>query len=1155
MNKTTKNQKAHLFYALFQKIPIAMRITLLLLFVLTFQLQAEHIYSQDAKISLDMRNSTIEKVLQTIEEKSDYYFLYNNRLINVDRKVSVRVRNAAISAVLERLFKSENVDYEVKGTQIILSPKEMHNQITAVAEAVQQQKKAITGTIVDAAGVPIIGANIVEIGTTNGTITDVDGKFLLNVENNAIIHISYIGYLEQDINTSGKASFNITLLEDTQALEEVVVVGYGTQRKRDIAGSVSSVSSTDLSIQSVTNMQNLLQGRLSGVSVATSGVPGTSPVIRIRGIGTLGDNAPLYIIDGFPTKSDLAAQINPSNIESVQVIKDAATASIYGARAANGVILITTKQGKAGKTDFNVKVNMGVQTPTNMPEVLNTQQYGEVLWNAMKNAGLTPSHAQYGNGPTPVIPDFILPSGASEGQVDLSTYNTAENQYMRANKIGTNWFDEVYRLAKTMSVDLSAQGGGENSKYFTSANYTSQDAIIKWAGYDRLSFRGNSQFTILPNVIFGTNMSATYSKYLGGTSDQSATYQTPIIPVYDVMGNWAGSKANGLGDAQNPVASLYNQKDNENEYLNFLGNIFLEINFLESFQFRSTAGANSVNQSTKYFSPKTFWNKGDKNTLVNGLSENSNKTMELVWSNTLTYTKNINDNHNIVILIGTEALTSSYKSLMAARNTFLIEDTDYRYLNAGETNKDNSGSGSEYSLFSIFSRINYQYKDKYYVSAIIRRDGSSRFGANNKYGYFPGISTAWRISEEAFMDNKDIISDVKLRASYGLTGNSEIGNYAFASIYGTNIQGASYPIAGDPNSVTQGISKEAWGNPNVKWETTTQTNLGLDVGLFDNSLFFNFDWYRKYTSDILQRPSYPGTGGVASTPYENVGEILNNGLEFGLNFRNTAEKKDFTYDIGLILSGYRNEVKKLANNQFISDTYNRTEVGYPIGSFYGYTIDGIFQDQQQVDNHAQQTAKAIGRWIYRDANGDGVINDNDRTFIGNPHPKFEYSLNSRLYYKNFDFNIFIQGVYGNKIAFASKAGQSSIDFWGDYTNKSVRILDTWTVNNRDAKLPEINILNPNGESTKVSTYLLEDGSYLRVKNMELGYTLPSTILSKINVKHCRVFLNTENILTISKYNSVNNDPEVTSTDRTKGVDDINRLALAKIYSIGFNFMF
>ena len=1109
---------------------------------------ASNSYAQTTMVSINVENQTVKEVLDEIENTTEYSFFYNTRHVDLDRKVSVNINNADIFEVLDDVFSGTNVVYSVKDRSIILSVKEASPVIT-------QNDNKITGTIVDASGIPVIGANVMVKGTTNGTITDVNGRFILDVPNDAVLEVSYIGYTTQVINVNGQNSLSITLKEDTQALDEVIVVGYGTQKKKDVAGSISSISTKDLNIQTSGNIQNLLQGRLSGVSVTTSGVAGEAPAIRVRGIGTLNNNSPLYVIDGFPTKSDIAAQINPSSIESVQVLKDASSASIYGSQAANGVILITTKQGKEGKPTVDVKLNVGVQLPTNLPEMLNSQQYGEVLWNAMRNAGLTPQHDQYGNGSTPVIPDYILPAGAMEGEVNLNTYNTAENQYMRANKVGTVWADEVYRPAQTTNVDVSAQGGGAGSKYFLSANYYSQDALVKWAGYDRFTLRANSSFKILSSATLGSNLSATYGKYKGGKSDNAAVRMAPLIPVYDVQGNWAGTKANGLGDSKNPVAELYNQRENYNDNLSLLGNLYLDINFLKYFQFRTNVGVNVEDSGSKNFKPLTYWNKGDTNTLTNSLSETRGRKAELVWNNTLTFNKSFRDTHNLNVLLGTEAISSRIESLSASRSDFIIEDNSYRYLDSGESNKDNAGNASEYALFSLFARVNYQYKDKYYVGAVIRRDGSSRFGENNRYGYFPGVNAAWRLTEENFMKdwNQDVLSDFKLRASYGLTGNQDIDAYAYASMYYNDISTSSYPIDGNPNTTTVGISKETIGNPDLKWETTSQADIGFDAGLFNNKFTLSFDYYYKYTKDILQRVTYPATGGVSLAPYVNVGEMANNGYELNMNFQNTTDY-GFRYELGVVLSSYKNEVKKLADDQFISNTYTRTEVGHPISSYYGYVIDGIFQTEEEVNAHAEQTDKAVGRWKYRDVNEDGVVDDQDRTYIGNPHPDFEYSLTGRFYYKNFDLSLYIQGSYGNDICFASKGGRDGLDFWGDYFNKSTRILDTWTPENRDAILPEINILNPNDEAGKVSSYLIEDGSYIRLKQLELGYTIPSSAMSKLGLQQCRVYLSAENLLTLTKYNNI--DPEVKNgDDKNMGVDYMDSMPVARIFSVGFNLSF
>ena len=1100
-----------------------MKLTFITLFLSTTGMFAS-VNSQNTRVNIHVNNANTQIVLNEIEKQTDYLFVYDTKEIDLNRKVSVEAQNKTVADVLSSVFTQTDISYAMEGNNIMLMRKN-----TSVT---QQSNRRITGVVKDAIGEPIIGANIVEKGTTNGIITDINGNFSLMVSENAILQISYIGYQTQEIPTKGQTNIQITMKDDAQALDDVVVIGYGTQRKKDVAGSISSISTKDLSIQSSGNIQNLLQGRLSGVSVTTSGVAGDAPAIRIRGVGTLNNNSPLYVIDGFPTKSEIASQINPSSIESVQVLKDASSASIYGSQAANGVILITTKQGKEGKPTVDVKVNVGVQLPTNLPEMLNSQQYGEVLWNAMRNAGLTPQHDQYGNGATPVIPDYILPAGAMEGHVDLSTYNTAENQFMRANKIGTNWADEVYRPAPTTNIDISAQGGGNGSKYFLSANYYKQEALVKWAGYDRFSLRANSQFKILSFATLGSNLSATYSKYKGSKSDHEAVRMAPLIPVYDVEGNWAGTKANGLGDSKNPVAQLYNQRENYNDNLNLLGNLYLDINFLKYFQFKTNVGVNVEDSGSKEFNPKTYWNKGDANTLVNSLKEARGRKSELVWNNTLTFTKKFRETHNLNVLLGTEAISSKIENLSAYRSNFIIEDPDYRYLDAGESNKDNTGNANEYALFSLFARVNYQYKDKYYLGAIIRRDGSSRFGANHRYGYFPGVNAAWRLTEENFMKGQDILSDLKIRASYGLTGNQDIDNYAFASMYYTNISTSSYPIAGDPNSVTQGISKESIGNPDLKWETTTQTNIGIDAGLFNNKLNLSFDFYHKYTTDILQRITYPSTGGVASAPFMNIGEMQNQGWEIGINYN--VRTGQVQHGFSLNLSDSYNKVLKFPGHEQITKVDELERIireGVPLNSYYGYKTYGYFQSYEEIEASAIPVGGKVqpGDVKFVDRNNDGVIDSKDRFILGNAFPRYTFGFTYNLSWKGLDFSMFWQGVGKRDMMLR---GELIEPFHENYSyNIFKHQLDFWTPTNTDATWPRLaapgSDSNKNNYKTGSDMQIL-DGKYMRLKNLVIGYTLPKSWSKKVGMEKLRVYVSGENLLTFSNNSFI--DPESTEFD-------------------------
>jgi len=1027
--------------------------------------------------------------------------------------------------------------------------------VMAMNLSAQNQKGTVTGVVTDDTGEVLAGAAVNVKGSDAWAVSDLDGKYSIIASNGDVLVFSYVGYKTQEVTVSSSVA-NVALTIDQNILDEVVVIGYGTQKKRDITGAIATMSRKDFDTQSTDNIQNLLQGRMAGVSVQTSGVSGQAPSIRIRGIGTLNTNTPLYVIDGIPTKSDIASQIDPSSIESLQVLKDAASASIYGAQASNGVILITTKQGHKGSAQFNVSANIGVKQPTNLPDMLNTQQYGEMLWTAYKNAGITPTHAQYGNGATPVIPDYIVPSGASASEVDLTKYDKGANQFMKANKEGTKWFEEIFRPARTTQVNFNAAGGGQKGTFFTDINYLNEDQIVKYAGYQKISLRNNATYSLSDHVTVGSNLSAFYSKYKGGTTNCSAASMPAIVPVYDVMGDWGGSKANGVGDSTNPVAKLYGQKDNYTNTLNVFGNLYLDVKFLKWFDFKSTVGANIVNVDSKSFNPTTYWERGDKNTLVNSLSQSHSGTSEITWNNTLTFDKDFGK-HHLNVLLGTEAIWQNYHYESASRSNFIVEDVDYRYLSAGEDEINNSGSGSAYSLFSMFARATYSYNDKYYLSAIIRRDGSSRFGANNKYGNFPSVSAAWRISGENFMKNQKVFSDLKLRASYGMTGNQEISNYGFASTYGYGIRYNAYPIAGIHNQLTQGIAADAIGNPNIKWETTTQFNIGLDMGFLDNSLIASVEWYNKDTKDILQRVTYPATAGQATTPYQNIGSMNNKGWEVSLNYY-SKPVGDFQWEVGGVFSGYKNKVTELSDHQFISNTYTRTAEGQPISSFFGYIVEGIYQTQAEVDSHAPwqskgNSANAVGNWMLKDVNGDGVVNSDDRTFIGSPHPDFEYSLTGRIYYKSFDFMVYMQGTVGNEICNSANYGQTGMVFVGGDFNKRTTILDSWSETNTDAKLPRLTTNLP-GTSTQRTSYLIEDGSYFRIKNLEIGYSLPSKAVRKIGLTKCRFYINSQNLLTVTKYTGL--DPEVRNTSDTNfGVDDLNRVPLSRIFSAGVNIAF
>lgn len=1046
----------------------------------------------------------------------------------------------------------------------------------------------IKGKVVDATGATVPGATVLLKGSSSiGTTTDVDGQFTLSLpDGSTTLIVSSIGFLTQEINVSNKSQVDITLQSDVKALSEVVVTGYSSQSKRDITGSVSTVDAKEMTKVSAPNVAQQLQGRVAGVTVTSNNTPGGEATVRIRGFGTINNNDPLYVIDGVPTKGGLNS-INPNNIESMQVLKDASSASIYGSRAANGVIIITTKKGKAGAPQFTFNSRFGIQTgKVDLDLIKDPQQFGDLLWTQRRNAGLltngNPSHQQYGNGVNAVVPDYILAGpnyGLFEGDPKtnpaLSDYNRDTfYQIVKANKAGTDWHKEILRPAAVQEYNLGASGGTETGRYAVSLNYYKQDGVLNHTSFNRYSLRSNTEFTFKKKVRFGENMEVSYTENKGyyssngtasGSNNQDGNpigngYRIPtIIPVYDINGKFAATRAAGLGPATNPVAQLQRTKDNKVNTFRAFGNVYAEADLFKDIVAKTSMGIDYTNSNTAGY---TLLDLEEAELIANNSMNNSNAyDVNWTWSNTLNYSKTFGI-HKLNVLAGTEAIKGMGRNFSGSRTTFFSEDPNYMFLNSGTANIQNGGGGYEWALFSIFGKVNYSLNDRYLFEATVRRDGSSRFGANNRYGTFPAFSAGWRISEESFMKEISWLTDLKLRAGWGQTGNQEIGNYNGFSTYRSNLGLSSYAINGSNNSVVPGFDTEAFGNQNAKWETTTQTNIGLDGTFLKGKIGFNLDVYNRTTSDMLYQISLPATQGVANVPFVNVGEMNNKGIDLGLDFNNTALDGELTYSVGFNISKYKNEVMKLNNSasavllgpSIRSYTWTRSVVGMPLYSFYGLQIDGIYQNQSEVDNGPKYPGyAAVGKYKYSDTDGDGTITDADRKFIGNPHPDFTYGINLNLGYKGFDLSAFFQGVQGNQIINMVKRW---VDFNNQAGNRSLRMLnDSWTPENPDAVLP---VLDANdSRSQQPSSYFVEDGSYFRMKNLTLGYTLPATTVSKIGLSSARVYFQAQNLFTITKYSGI--DPEVTSVGSTPGSTvlgvDQGNYPNSKMYQIGVNFGF
>jgi TonB-dependent starch-binding outer membrane protein SusC len=1004
---------------------------------------------------------------------------------------------------------------------------------------INAQEHQVTGTITDVDGEPLPGVNVLVEGTMIGTITDPDGMYTLSVpSSNSILIISYIGYSRQRAPIEGRSVVDITLAPEFRAIDEIVVVGYGTRLREELTGSVSTISADRMDLSTAPSAIGRMQGHVSGITVTSANTPSGAASIRVRGLGTINDNEPLYIIDGVPAGP--GNNINPNDIESISVLKDASSAAIYGTRGANGVILITTKRGREGQ-GANVAFNarFGTSQAVNQYDLLNTQEYGELLWLEMRNRGVTPSNPLYGDGQEPVIPDYILPAGAMEGDpgADPDLYEYPNYLIQRANKEGTNWYDEIYQAGFLQEYDLSVTGGGENVAYAFSGGYLSEEGTLIHTGFERYTFRNTTDASFTPWLRAGQTLNASFTDSRGNQNSAgegipiSQAYRTqPIVPVYDIMGNFAGSRAPSLGNSANPVAQLSRAQYDYGRNFRLLGNIFGEATIIEGLTINSLFGYN-LNQGNGIWRALQNPEHSEPQSLDH-LNQWSNYSIQWNWSNTLNFSTLVADIHRFNVVLGTEAIDNQFQWQEAARSQYFSTDPNFMQLSSGEVNFTNAGSGSEWSLFSIFGRVNYDLLSRYLFEFTVRRDGSSRFSPENRYATFPAASVAWAISQEDFMaGTRGWLDFLKLRFGWGISGNDRIGNYNVFSTYGTNASHSAYDLGGSNTSRVQGFQPATVGNPSVTWETTESVNLGLDVSMINSTVNLGFDIWERNTSDMLYALRVPNVGGLATPPFLNIGSMRNRGFDMELAYANTAVGGQFRYGASFNISRYVNEITKLADDveeEIITGElrqmfYSRAAVGTAFPEFYGYVIDGIFQTQEEADAHAEfGDYNQPGRFIFRDLNDDGVINDDDRTYIGSPHPDFTGGLNLDFGFGSFDLNAFFYFSYGNDMI-------NYVRRWIDYTqflgNRSTdRLYRSWgspyLEDNRDAVLP---IADLSDVSQQPSTHFVEDASFLRLKNIRLGFTLPQALAGRVQMQSLRVYLQATNLWTLTNYSGL--DPE------------------------------
>lgn len=1026
-------------------------------------------------------------------------------------------------------------------------------------------QKTVVGKIVNQSNNnPVNAATIQVKGTNVATSSNSNGEFSIEVpQGKTTLIITNVGYENVEVSIAGKPTISVSMKESSLQLNEVLVTGYSSQRKKDITGAVSVVKVGDMIATPAGSAESQLQGRASGVTVTTSGQPGDGGTVRIRGFASLGGNdKPLYIIDGVPT-GDLN-DINSNDIESIQVLKDAGAASIYGSRASNGVLIITTKKGKQGAAKVTYDAYYGTVTRGKGLDILNPQGNADLAWLALKNSNQVdsfgnPNHAQYGKGTAPQLPDYIFAGGATgvfEGDpvANPALYNLDRDNVngsyliMRANKTGTNWYNEVFKPAHIQNHNLSVSGATEKSRFYIGANYFDQEGNILNTFYKRFTFRANSEFTIKNRIRIGENMQMSYSNNIkiGNQSENTVlgTFRIqPIVPVYDIAGNFAGQRGAGLGSAGNPVAEMMRAKDNRANDYKIIGNVYAEVDFLKSFTFRTSFGGQQNFSSYYWYTYKTYENA--ENNSTNDYNEGSSLFRSWTWTNQVSYKHTFNEVHNVSAFAGVEAVDEWGRGIFAKRLGYFVDDPNFRALNTGSGVQTNSGAPySRRSLYSQFGKVDYAFKDKYYAGALIRRDGSSVFGESHRYGVFPAFTAGWRISRESFMNTVTWINDLKIRGGWGQMGSQLNVNplNAFAT-FGGGLGDAYYDINGTSNSVVQGFRQFSVANKDAKWETNETSNIGFDATLFNNSLEITFDWYRKATKDLLYDvPLIVSTQGTATPPFVNIGSMKNTGVDIGITKRGNITR-DFKYDAALTFTTYKNQITSIApgydyfeSGGYRQGNFSRNQVGHSMSSFYGYKVIGFFQDAADVTKSPEQTDAAIGRYKYQDVDGDNKITDKDRTWIGNPNPKFTYGLNVNLVYRNFDLGMFFYGVQGREIV-------NYMGWWLDYyasfqSAKSVDALyNAWTPNNRNARLPIVENSSNFSNQAVFNSSLVENGSYLRLKNIALGYTLPKAKTGKIGIDKLRIYVQAANLLTVTKYRGL--DPELATNgngDRAFGID-------------------
>ncbi|MGM0565874.1 MAG: TonB-dependent receptor [Bacteroidota bacterium] len=1068
-------------------------------------------YAQEMKLTLSLKEVTLKKALQEIEQQSEFTFVYNDAMVDVQQIVSVKVNNASISKLLDALFEKTDINHEVLKKKIILTPKKASAGESSALP--RQDSYKVEGTVTDEqTGETLPGVNITIKNSSQGTITDVEGKFTLqipsDIENPELV-FSFMGYIRKTVPVDGREVINVSLSRDVQRLDEVVVIGYGESSRKLLTSSISSVQSEDLEDVISNGVQEALQGKTSGVSInRNSGTPGAAPTMSIRGLSSISAGTqPLYVVDGIPVTSgdysqismegqsiSAIANINPDNIESISVLKDASAAAIYGARAGNGVVLIETKTGQAGKTKFSFKTYTGMQEVYKRLDLLNAEQWKDYVVNF---------------------------EGVSD---DFSGIHPEIERSWLEEGVDTDWLDEVFRTAPVENVELSASGAKERMKFYVSGRYFSQQGVVIGTNYDKFSGRININYNLTDKLDLGIKTNTTHSINDRVRGDQSvngplpnAISAPPVAPVKDELGNYPLA-----GWWDNPVA-VGKEVVNQAETFHNVSNIFAEYRFSDHLKIKNQWGVDYYNLQERRFEPSFV--KSAKETNGYGADASSN-VLKLTQQTTANYNNTFNDVHDLNLLLGYSFEKWNTKYLFMSGTEFPNDDLQYLESAALIDVDETESALRESALSSFFGRIKYNYDNKYLMDFTLRRDGSSNFGENNRFAYLPSVSFAWRAIEEDFLSGNEWLSDLKLKTSFGLTGNDDIGAFGALNLYSAGFNYYSRP----------GIVPTQIPNPDLKWETTENYNVGLNLGFLKNRITFSADAYYNHTTDLLLARPVPLSSGFGSMN-ANVGALENRGLEFELYTENI--KRELTWNTSFNISFNQNEVLELYNDQPLTPGTrgnNAVIVGEPIGVFYMYESHGV--------------DPATGDLLIEDVNNDGVINDNDRQIVGSPHPDFSGGLNNSFKYKDFSLSFFIQFTYGNEIYNGVRQYTENMTISND--NQLTTVLDRWMQPGDETYVPRLN----GRYNNQITSHYIEDGSYARLKNVTFSYNLPVDKLGIGNsITSARIYFQGENLYTLTSYSGM--DPEVNYSgvsNITRGVDFFT-YPQVRMYTLGINMKF